>query len=72
MPKRIAKPAALTQRTASQLASPRKRPASPEPDGAVPADEHEGATEQEVGDRTGPGAGYDDEPVKVKDTGGVK
>jgi hypothetical protein len=23
--------------------------------------EHEGATEEQVGDRTGPGAGYDDE-----------
>jgi hypothetical protein len=28
--------------------------------------EHEGATEDRVGDRTGPGAGYDDEPAKVK------
>ena len=33
--------------------------------------EHEGATEDRVGDRTGPEAGYDDEPEKVKDRGGV-
>jgi hypothetical protein len=32
---------------------------------------HEGATEDRVGDRTGPEAGYDDEPAKVKDRGGV-
>ena len=31
----------------------------------------EGATEAAVGDRTGPGAGYDDEPEQVKDKGGV-
>jgi hypothetical protein len=34
-------------------------------------DEHEGAKETEVGDRTGPAAGYDDEPEQVKDKGGV-
>jgi len=34
-------------------------------------DEHEGATEHEVGDRTGPGAGYDQEPEQEKDPGGV-
>lgn len=33
--------------------------------------EHEGATEDRVGDRTGPEAGYDDEPAKVRDRGGV-
>ncbi len=32
---------------------------------------HEGATEDRVGDRTGPEAGYDDEPAKVKNRGGV-
>lgn len=46
-----------------------------EPGEAIPdtgeAQEHEGATDQEIGDRTGPGAGYDDEPEKVKDKGGV-
>ena len=35
------------------------------------APEHEGASEREIGDRTGPGAGYDDEPSRVKDRGGV-
>lgn len=34
-------------------------------------DEHEGATEEEVGDLTGPGAGYDQEPEQEKDRGGV-
>ena len=33
--------------------------------------EPEGATDEAVGDRTGPGAGYDDEPEQVKDKGGV-
>ena len=35
------------------------------------ANEHEGATEDEVGDRTGPGAGYDQEPKQERDRGGV-
>jgi hypothetical protein len=42
----------------------RKKPAKPEI-------EHEGGTDAEVGDRTGPGAGYDQEPDKAKDKGGV-
>ena len=46
-----------------------------EPGEATPdkgeAPEHEGATDEEIGDRTGPGAGYDKEPEKVKDKGGV-
>lgn len=37
----------------------------------APPAEHEGADESEVGDRTGPGAGYDDEPKQEKDRGGV-
>jgi len=41
------------------------------PPGAVTPSEHEGATDGEVGDLTGPGAGYDDEPVQEKDRGGV-
>jgi hypothetical protein len=32
---------------------------------------HEGSTEEQVGDLTGPGAGYDKEPQQVKDAGGV-
>jgi len=35
------------------------------------ADDHEGSTERQIGDTAGPGAGYDDEPVQVKDKGGV-
>ena len=46
-----------------------------EPGEAIPdkgeEPEHEGATEEKIGDRTGPGAGFDDEPAKVKDKGGV-
>ena len=46
-----------------------------EPGEAIPEKgeepEHEGATDAEVGDRTGPGAGFDEEPAKVKDKGGV-
>lgn len=34
-------------------------------------DSREGATDNEVGDRTGPGAGYDLEPEQEKDRGGV-
>jgi hypothetical protein len=34
-------------------------------------DSREGATDKEVGDRTGPGAGYDLEPEQEKDRGGV-
>ena len=34
-------------------------------------DSREGATDNEVGDRTGPGAGYDLEPEEEKDRGGV-
>jgi hypothetical protein len=33
---------------------------------------NEGGTEGQVGDRSGPGAGYDGEPVQVKDKGGVQ
>jgi len=41
------------------------------PKGKVQRQEHEGATEDRVGDRTGPEAGYDDEPAKIRDRGGV-
>jgi hypothetical protein len=34
-------------------------------------DGHVGATDQDVADRTGPGAGYDTEPAQKKDPGGV-
>jgi hypothetical protein len=42
----------------------RRKPAAPEI-------EHEGGTDKEIGDRTGPGAGYDQEPTKEKTRGGV-
>ena len=47
-------------------------------DGAAPEQDdearmsNEGGTEGQVGDRSGPGAGYDGEPVQVKDKGGVQ
>jgi hypothetical protein len=55
------------------------RPADPNASGiATPADERdrarmssEGGTEGQVGDTSGPGAGYDGEPRQVKDEGGV-
>lgn len=34
-------------------------------------DDHTGATDAAVGDRTGPGAGFDQEPQQDKDKGGV-
>jgi hypothetical protein len=41
-------------------------------EGATPdPDNREGATDNKVGDRTGPGAGYDMEPEQEKDRGGV-
>lgn len=45
----------------------------PDPDAPERAnpDVHEGAKDTQVGDRGGPGAGYDQEPKKVKDKGGV-
>jgi hypothetical protein len=46
--------------------------AEPAVEGATPdQDEHEGATDADVGDRTGPGAGYDQEPEQEPDQGGV-
>ena len=33
--------------------------------------DHEGAREEQVSDRTGPAVGYDNEPEREKDTGGV-
>jgi len=59
-------------------AKPTQKPTSPRrpADGARPPGdsapvEHEGATEAQTGDRTGPGAGFDLEPEQVKDKGGV-
>lgn len=34
-------------------------------------EEHEGAREDQVNDRGGPGVGYDQEPEQVRDRGGV-
>jgi hypothetical protein len=57
------------RRTNVTGAGPRRTPPAAPP--AAYDQEHEGATEDEVGDRTGPGAGYDDEPAQEEDEGGV-
>ena len=49
----------------------RQRDRTTPPPQPRPDPDHEGATEDEVGDRTGPGAGYDEEPERVRDRGGV-
>lgn len=65
----------------SMTATPRTSPAAT-PDGRKkpedlpdperpPTDDYEGATDEQVGDRTGPGVGYDQEPVQERDRGGV-
>jgi hypothetical protein len=46
-------------------------PSDPIDPGKIPVEEPGGGTDDEVGDRIGPGAGYDQEPVKEKDKGGV-
>jgi hypothetical protein len=46
-------------------------PRPPRPESPSPDEDREGATEKQVGDRTGPGAGYDKEPEQEDDTGGV-
>jgi hypothetical protein len=53
--------------------TPGSPPPGQPPAARVPVDDsdHEGATEHDVADRTGPGSGYDLEPEQEKDTGGV-
>jgi hypothetical protein len=72
--------------TRTRNGAPTPRPGNPaSPDSPPPAgknppvepaerpetDEHEGAVEEQVGDTTGPGVGYDQEPEQEKDEGGV-
>lgn len=51
----------------------RRGPSSPgqSPEKAPGQQEHEGARGDQVDDRRGPGVGYDQEPEKVRDQGGV-
>ena len=42
-----------------------------DPSNANPTDVHEGATDEQVSDRGGPGPGYDQEPEKVKNPSGT-
>lgn len=52
--------------------SPEPTPeSSPLADPIPSNDSHEGATDEKVGDRTGPGAGSNNEATQVKDKGGV-
>ena len=50
---------------------PKKDAGDKRPSSSANPSEHEGADDSEVGDRVGPGAGYDDEPVQEKDDSGV-
>lgn len=56
--------------------TPRTTPAGSEvpeidPVDGQTTDDHTGATDADVGDRTGPAAGFDQEPQQEKDKGGV-
>jgi hypothetical protein len=66
-------PNSRTKRTPNiTLARPvRRTPAPDNPAERTTTDEHEGATDEQVGDTTGPGVGYDQEPAQEKDKGGV-
>lgn len=62
------------QRPTPKTNAPPNKPGQYDRDDADKAqidEEHEGGTEEQVGDRTGPGAGYDDEPEQERDPGGV-
>ena len=66
-------PTPRTQRpTKTKPARPaRKKPLSEDSAERTKTDEHEGATDEQVGDTTGPGVGYDQEPEQERDKGGV-
>ena len=49
----------------------RKKAPAENPAERTTTDEHEGATDEQVGDTTGPGVGYDQEPEQQRDKGGV-
>lgn len=51
--------------------SSRKKPPVGNGSERTKTDEHEGATDEQVGDTTGPGVGYDQEPEQERDKGGV-
>ncbi len=61
--------------TSNTPSNPHTDPATttPEPEPVIGQDNDDriGATDEQVGDRTGPGAGYDQEPTRQKDKGGV-
>ena len=58
-------------RKAPNSNSAQKKAPTPNPEERTKTDEHEGATDEQVGDRTGPGVGYDQEPAQERDKGGV-
>ena len=61
-----------TRITPKKTKAARKKNPTPHPAERTKTDEHEGATDEQVGDRTGPGVGYDQEPVQERDKGGVR
>lgn len=62
----------MSARTKPKSRTPvRTKPPAKRPTGQRKGVNHEGATEEQTGDLTGPGAGYDKEPEQVKDKGGV-
>ena len=50
---------------------PPNGPIEPLDPAKIPIDEAGGGTDDEVGDRSGPAVGYDQEPVQERDKGGV-
>jgi len=63
-----------TKQDSSAPVSPADRPEKSkkrELDQVHQNDEHEGATEDQVDDRRGPGPGFDEEPERERDDSGV-
>ena len=75
MSKRPSRARSTRDRSAVRERNARHNRTAPDPDEPretlTGADDREGATENQVGDRTGPGAGYDKEPLQEDDDGGV-
>ena len=64
-------PRTPTQKDNTSARPARKKPPVGNPAERTTTDEHEGATDEQVGDTTGPGVGYDQEPAQERDKGGV-
>lgn len=55
----------------TDIPTPRAPRPEDDPARANPDDAHEGATDDQVSDRKGPGAGYDQEPEEVENGSGT-